>query len=530
MQKSRALSLAFASLGIGIVIGGLNNRAAIAQLGGAVPAFVRVQATTPGTAQTGNSNVTGTAIAGQHVGGGAGLTGVNADKLDGIDSTSFLQSIPNPLILTGANFLTGTVKGTNTSTSAGSTGVWGESTAATGFVNGLRGDAVSTNGRGVYGTASGSQSSAGYFENTGNGTGLTVTARYNGIRAEAEQSGSSAMAIFGKSSSTSVDFPGYGVVGESNNERGSGVRGVNRSTAANGYFGAGGTFVSLNEGGVGAIGYGKTGMVGDGEEWGGRFWSSYDDMTGLFGFSYGFSGSGIGGEFGTNGPTGRAIFAKTYANSGQSYGGRFEVESGDARAVYALASATSASATPYGVRGQASTSTTGYGVYAVGDLGSSGVKTFRIDHPADPANKYLLHYSSESPFPQNFYSGNVTTNASGYAWVELPEYFQSINANFKYQLTVLGKTFAQAIVSEEIQGNRFQIHTNQPGIKVSWRIEADRNDMRIKVRRPKDVEDKTGVERGLYQHPEYYNQSASKGMDYDPKSRSNTNTAPSTRP
>lgn len=91
-----------------------------------------------------------------------------------------------------------------------------------------------------------------------------------------------------------------------------------------------------------------------------------------------------------------------------------------------------------------------------------------IGHPHDPEHKYLLHYSSESPFPQNFYSGNVLTDASGYAWVELPDYFEAINTNFKYQLTVVGKSFARAAVWGEISNNRFRIRTDAPNFKVSW--------------------------------------------------------------
>ena len=176
--------------------------------------------------------------------------------------------------------------------------------------------------------------------------------------------------------------------------------------------------------------------------------------------------------------------------------------------------------TPYGVRGQASPATLGFGVFAVGDMGASGVKPFRIDHPSDPENKYLLHYSSESPFPQNFYNGNVVTDAKGYAWVELPDYFAEINVNFKYVLTVVddseSATFVQAKVGRKIQGNRFLIMTSAPNIEVSWRVDADRNDLRIKANRPIDVREKAGQERGKYQHPEYYGLPPQMGMDFVP--------------
>ena len=134
MQRLPFLAFSVVTLGAGAVLG-LVSQPALAQVGVALPAFVKLQANTPGIAQTGHSNITGTSIAGQFVGGGAGLTAVNADLLDGINSTAFLQSVPNPLILTGSNPLTSTIRGTNTSNSAGSTGVYGAATGTTAFVN-----------------------------------------------------------------------------------------------------------------------------------------------------------------------------------------------------------------------------------------------------------------------------------------------------------------------------------------------------------------------------------------------------------
>lgn len=52
-------------------------------------ALVRLQSTTPGAAQTGHMNITGTARAAQFVGGGSGLTSVNALTLNSIDASLF---------------------------------------------------------------------------------------------------------------------------------------------------------------------------------------------------------------------------------------------------------------------------------------------------------------------------------------------------------------------------------------------------------------------------------------------------------
>ena len=69
-----------------------------------------------------------------------------------------------------------------------------------------------------------------------------------------------------------------------------------------------------------------------------------------------------------------------------------------------------------------------------GDFTVVGTKAFTMDHPLDPANKLLRHVAAESNEVINFYSGNVTTDASGKATVSLPDYFEAINKDFRYQL------------------------------------------------------------------------------------------------
>lgn len=106
---------------------------------------------------------------------------------------------------------------------------------------------------------------------------------------------------------------------------------------------------------------------------------------------------------------------------------------------------------------------------------SKGSGTFKIDHPLDPYNKYLYHSFVESPDMMNIYNGNITTDEEGYASVVMPEYFEALNMDFRYQLTVIG-AFAQAIVLEEIEGNQFRIQTDSPNVKVSWQVTGVRQD------------------------------------------------------
>jgi len=99
-----------------------------------------------------------------------------------------------------------------------------------------------------------------------------------------------------------------------------------------------------------------------------------------------------------------------------------------------------------------------------GDLSGSS-KSFKIDHPLDPANKYLVHDSVESSEMMNIYTGNIITDTQGDAMVSLPDWFEALNTDFRYQLTVVGQ-FAQAIVAREIENHQFEIKTSasSPGV------------------------------------------------------------------
>jgi len=110
-----------------------------------------------------------------------------------------------------------------------------------------------------------------------------------------------------------------------------------------------------------------------------------------------------------------------------------------------------------------------------GNLTVSGVKSFRIDDPLDPEKKYLYHAAVESPDMKNIYDGVVTLGAKGTATVNLPEYFQALNKDFRYQLTCVGGS-APVYVAREIHNNRFIIAGGRPGLKVSWQVTGIRHD------------------------------------------------------
>jgi hypothetical protein len=122
-----------------------------------------------------------------------------------------------------------------------------------------------------------------------------------------------------------------------------------------------------------------------------------------------------------------------------------------------------------------------------GTLQVTGGKLFTIDDPLDPKRKLLSHAAVESPALTNLYNGNVVTDRRGFAVIRLPRYFQALNRDFRYQLTVVGRTFAQAIVWQEIEKNRFTIKTSRPRVKVSWQVTGVRHD-RYALEHPLRVE------------------------------------------
>lgn len=174
----------------------------------------------------------------------------------------------------------------------------------------------------------------------------------------------------------------------------------------------------------------------------------------------------------------------------------------------------------YGVFGKAFNSS-GYAgyfegkVHIAGTLSKSG-GSFKIDDPRDPENKYLVHSFVESPDMMNVYNGVTTTNSEGLANVQLPSYFNTLNKDFRYQLTVIGgEGFALAKIEREIENNMFVIRTNEPNVKVSWQVTGVRQDPWANANRIVPEQEKPENEKGKYLNPEVYGQPDSKRLGYD---------------
>jgi len=266
---------------------------------------------------------------------------------------------------------------------------------------------------------------------------------------------------------------GYGVYGSSTY----GLAGVYGTSTGN--YGVYGT--STDSGGV--LGEGPSGVLG------------YGGSVGVY---------GQGGSVGVEGQVGGSAIG-VYGGSDSGPGVLGQASSGG-WAVYGNGTS--------GATGVLAGSDTGYAGWFNGETEVDGnlnvdgtftadTKKFKIDHPLDPANKYLEHASVESSEMMNIYTGNVTTDTQGEATVQLPEWFEALNTDFRYQLTVIGQ-FAQAIVSHEIQDHEFQIRTNLPNVKVSWQVTGVRQDAYAKAHPMQVEQDKPEAERGFYRHPELY--------------------------
>ena len=146
---------------------------------------------------------------------------------------------------------------------------------------------------------------------------------------------------------------------------------------------------------------------------------------------------------------------------------------------------------------------------------SAPMKMFLIDHPLDPANKTLMHSVVESPDVKNIYDGVVTTDKSGDAVVQLPDYFEALNRDYRYQLTCLGQ-FAQAIVSKKVANNQFQIQTDEPNVEVSWQITGIRQDAYVKAHPFEPEKIKSEADRGKYLYPREAGVDPKLEIGYDP--------------
>jgi hypothetical protein len=394
---------------------------------------------------------------------GSGVGGVfNLGRVNTVNATTQLR---------------GTVAGQqlsvlNSATSTSSTAIFGQTARGVG----VRGVSTAASGvnYGVFATTASPSGFAGYFRNTGSttnpriGRGIRVlgaggtgsefpSVNYAGAGEFAGPNGVVGYSTFAG---------GAGVGGFTGTKGNIGIYGVSTNEAA--YAGLFRNFASstdpLNKGtGIRALGAGATGneIPSDIYKGGGEFIGPHGVVAVS---SYAF-GAGV---MAIQGIGNYAVLARGYSvwDGGVAINGPTDID-GDLDVVGAL---------------------------------TKGSGSFKIDHPLDPENKYLYHSFVESPDMMNIYSGNVVTDAEGEAIVELPDYFEALNRDPRYQLTVIGSP-ANAYVLEEVQDNTFSIKTSEPGVKVSWQVTGNRQDAYAKQHPIIVEEEKAVVDRGRFLHP-----------------------------
>jgi hypothetical protein len=367
------------------------------------------------------------------------------------------------------------VSGGTSSTTNGAAGVSGNESATTGQVYGVFGSANSTttNAMGVGGYEGAATGQVYGVNGNTNSTGPNAAA-VNGYE------GATTGQVNGVSGST-PSTSGNGVVGNATATSGNtnGVAGLDASPNGSGVNGSNSSGTCCFAAGVFGQTVGGTGVLGSASATSGL-------NFGVQGISA--SSAGIGVQAG-NTPTGEGV---------------------------SLAAGTLLINGYVGKTGKFSVDNSGNGYFA-GNLNVTGKLTkgsgsFKIDHPLDPANKYLSHSFVESPDMMNVYNGVVVLDAHGSAWVTLPDYFEALNRDFRYQLTAVGVPGPNLYIATKVSGNRFKIAGGKPHGEVSWQVTGIRQDAYADAYRIPTEEDKPTAEKGYYLHPEVFGQPASKSI------------------
>ncbi len=379
-------------------------------------------------------------------------------------------------------------------------GVGGYSTNRTGVLG------LSTRGTGVAGYGGSKPGVLGYSGDAGVAGYSPSSHGVRGISGNAEYDpyyDRKVVGVFGKSE-TGVGVYGYspndiGVNGESTNYLGvagyssnnTGVQGVSGSGNSKGVAG-----YSSNYHGVSGWSYNHTGVYGTSFNGRGVDAESYNS-TGVHGWSYNSTG----------------VYAESYKGIGL-----IGLSLSEGIGVYASVLGTGEGYAAY-LDGR---------VHIRGPLEKPG-GSFKIDHPLDPANKYLCHSFVESPDMKNVYDGVVVLDDNGEADIELPDWFGILNKDFRYQLTAIGAPGPNLYIAEEISdtttttnysssnnnnSSRFKIAGGASGMKVSWQVTGIRRDPWANANRIQVEEDKSDKECGYYLHPDLYRQPEDKGISH----------------
>jgi hypothetical protein len=376
---------------------------------------------------------------------GVAAAGVGASVVAGAEPAGATDG--DPVLIGKAN----TAKATTSVTTTKKNGLEGTTSDAT--YSGVEGTDTSGGGYGVYGKSA-------------NGTGV-----YGIITGDT----SFQFAVEGSDQSTG-DGGGVGVGGFSTNgtgvtgtsTNGTGVNGIHSTGVGNGVAGTDNSGNTSSNGvyGTSTNGFGVEGFIPDTTD-------NEEDTIAVFGLN--------------DAPSGFGVYGQAYGDSGVGVYGSGD-GTGSSYGVFAI------SQNSYALFADGSAS-------VVGSL-SKGGGSFKIDHPLDPAGKYLYHSFVESPDMMNVYNGTVTLDGKGEATVELPEWFEALNRDYRYQLTAIGSPAPELHIARKVEDGEFSIAGGKAGQEVSWQVTGIRQDAWANANRiPVEVE-KPEEDQGRYLHPE----------------------------
>jgi trimeric autotransporter adhesin len=356
---------------------------------------------------------------------------------------------------------------------AGAAGVNGNNSATTGFAPGVTGTSASANSPGVSGFNNYTAGATGSFPtgvsgsvNGPTGAGVSGNAQMAGAAGVNGYNNATTGYAVGVQGGTASNN-GAGVQGNANNAGADGVQGTNTATSG---FAAGVEGDTSSNNGGGVIGIANQSNTPD------------TPLAGVIGVNSVGSGFAVGVLGATGSPLVSGVggigvmgFSGSCSNGdnctiGAGIGGEFLTATTGIllQGLSGASGAAAHTATPvFTVDGQ--------GNLTIAGTLTASVKNFKIDDPLDPEHKSLYHASIESSEMVNIYSGNVILDRKGEAVVTMPEWFEALNGDFRYQLTTIGRS-APVYIAQEIQNRQFKIAGGRTGMKVSWQVTGVRHD------------------------------------------------------
>jgi hypothetical protein len=382
---------------------------------------------------------------------------------------------------------------------AANTAIYARSSGTGVYASGQRTGVSGSGSIGVYGSGDYGVQGSGYTGVVGSGigdgsTGVEGSGSNSGVRGSGL--GADSIGVIGKGTQTGVS--GSGTI--------YGVYGFCTGTNSTGVVGSSGTY-------TGVTGKGDTGVFGDGTGSDSTGVLGIGTYTGVDGRSAKTAVSGLAGSVLTAGSLPANASVGVFANAGYPNLALNSFGDNTNYGLYVIAGTGGGATSRIAVAAVFNGPVYFYGAVNISGTLSKPAGSFKIDHPQDPANKYLYHSFVESPDMLNIYNGIARLDQQGCAEVEMPAYFEALNTDFRYGLTSIGRPSPNLHIAQKMQDRRFVIGGGLPGQEVSWMVTGIRQDAYAKAHPIQVEQDKAGEEKGRYLHPLEHGQPQDKSVD-----------------